>query len=187
MKAVRFWFGEANDHTGIVPLAILLRHTLDSSREIVLVCRMCFVMSGRMLIDFESLSPSIPLEEEHCLDVKMSSDKIWILKDTGLEYHNISTDIDLNEAPSCCLQEDPVAEPLFQSASADLRRNIRSVFSSANVYLQNLQQLTFHGIGRTLIRRIYAACLINDRNKLERLSLLSSVCRFSQGNQADLV
>ncbi|KAH9684266.1 nuclear pore complex protein NUP160 [Citrus sinensis] len=52
-----------------------------------------------------------------CIDVKLTSKKIWILKDSGLIFHNLS-DNDVTEEEPCCyaMQEEFVAEQLFQSS-----------------------------------------------------------------------
>ncbi|CAI0427991.1 unnamed protein product [Linum tenue] len=133
--AVRLWVSEANNQSDRIPLAILRRKSQECSTEMICVYSLHYGLGDRTTLSLGPLLPSIPLEEGRCLDVKLSSDRIWIIKDNGLAFHYIfHTDIDVKEAHCYALQEDFVAEQLFLNAelsSDDLLWMIHSIFSSS--------------------------------------------------------
>ncbi|XP_031284855.1 nuclear pore complex protein NUP160 isoform X3 [Pistacia vera] len=89
-----------------------------------------------------SLEPSmlnVPMEEGSCIDVKLASDRIWILKDSGLVVHNLFHKDGLVEEAHCyALQEEFVADMLFQSSehpSDDLLSITHSIVTSPKDYV----------------------------------------------------
>ncbi|KAF2314379.1 hypothetical protein GH714_025859 [Hevea brasiliensis] len=103
----RLWVGEATKDSSLIPLAVLYRRTVDVSMEMIYVWE--------------------------CIDVKLTSEKIWILRDSGLSVHNLlHTNNNVEEMHCYALQEEFVAEQLFQSpelSSDDLLWIIHSIFS----------------------------------------------------------
>ncbi|CAN1178565.1 Nuclear pore complex protein NUP160 [Linum perenne] len=132
---VRLWVSEANTESDIIALAILHRQTMESSMEMIRVYSLHYALADRTSLSMGSSILSIPLEEGHCVDVKLSSEKIWILKDSSLAFHNIfDTNVNVKESHCYALQEEFVGEQLFQSAdlsSDDLLWIIHSMFSSS--------------------------------------------------------
>ncbi|XWS20630.1 hypothetical protein CRYUN_Cryun31cG0119100 [Craigia yunnanensis] len=134
-KSTRLWLGEFNNNSNIVPLAILYKSTLEVGMEVIYVYSICYGMGDRMILSVDSSSvKNFPLDEGGCIDVKLTSDKIWILKDNGLAYHHFfQRSSTMKEARCYALQEEFIAEQLFQSSehtSDDLISITRSIFSS---------------------------------------------------------
>ncbi|WCJ32291.1 SUPPRESSOR OF AUXIN RESISTANCE1 [Euphorbia peplus] len=128
----RLWVGEATKDSSLIPLAILCRHTLEVSMEKIYVFGLQCSGNKRNL-SVESSMQNISLEEGECIDVKLTSDRIWILKDNGLVSHNLFNTNNIMEESRCyALQEEFVAEHLFQSSelsSDDLLWIVYSIFS----------------------------------------------------------
>ncbi|KAH9684264.1 nuclear pore complex protein NUP160 [Citrus sinensis] len=103
--------------------------------EMIYVFSLHCKLGDKLLLSLESSIQDIPLDEGACIDVKLTSKKIWILKDSGLIFHNLS-DNDVTDSyilgivcpwknekhasveEPCCyaMQEEFVAEQLFQSS-----------------------------------------------------------------------
>ncbi|XP_012074439.1 nuclear pore complex protein NUP160 isoform X1 [Jatropha curcas] len=133
-KFVRLWVGEVIENSTLIPLAILYRYNEEVSMEMVCVYGLHCSFGDRITLLVETSMQNIPLEEGECVDIKLHSDKIWILKDTGLIFHTFShnTDNYAEEAHCYALQEEFVAEQLFQTSehsSNDLILIIHSIFS----------------------------------------------------------
>ncbi|KAG5228130.1 nuclear pore complex protein [Salix suchowensis] len=128
----RLWVGEFNEDASITPLAVLCRHDLEIRREMIHVYHLHCTLGDKTVLSVESSMQDIPLEEGECIDVKLTSDKIWILKDNGLLSHKLFH-IDMEDACCYTLQEEFVAEQLFQSSklsSDDLLWTTYSIYSS---------------------------------------------------------
>ncbi|XVF26426.1 hypothetical protein REPUB_Repub14bG0015700 [Reevesia pubescens] len=132
--STRLWLGESNNDSNIVPLAILYKSTLEVGMEVIYVYSLGYFMRERMILSVDSSVKSFPVDEGGCIDVKLTSDKIWLLKDNGLAYHHFfhrkST---MEEARCYALQEEFISDQLFQSSehtSDDLISITRSIFSS---------------------------------------------------------
>ncbi|GAV86384.1 Nup160 domain-containing protein [Cephalotus follicularis] len=136
---LRLWVGEGIRNANTFPLAILYRRTLESSMEMVYVYNLSCTSADKITLSLESSMQNIPLEEGGCIDVKITSDKIWILKDNGLVYYNLShPNVIVEEARYYALQEEFVAEQLFQSSEhsfEDLFLITHSILSSAKDHI----------------------------------------------------
>ncbi|KAK7345518.1 hypothetical protein VNO77_16122 [Canavalia gladiata] len=131
---VRLWVGQSYPDSSIIPLAILYRHTSDENLEIISLYSILYNFGDRIVFSMEPSVQNIPLEEGRCLDVKLTLDKIWILKDDELVSHMFSTNIDEVEAFPYALQEEFVADQLFQSTehlADEILRITHSIFSSS--------------------------------------------------------
>ncbi|CAJ2672450.1 unnamed protein product [Trifolium pratense] len=129
---LRLWVGQSDPNSSIIPLAILYRHTSGENMEMISLHNILYNFGDR-IFSMELLQ-NIPLEEGRCLDVKLMSDKIWILKDNELVSHLLATDIDEVEAFSYALHEEFVADQLFQSSehlADEIMRITHSIFSSS--------------------------------------------------------
>ncbi|KAG4970554.1 hypothetical protein JHK84_036650 [Glycine max] len=91
---VRLWVGQPYPDSSVIPLAVLYRDTLDESLEMISLYSVLFNFGDRIVFSMEPSVQNIPLEEGRCLDVKLTLDKIWILKDDELVSHTLSTNID---------------------------------------------------------------------------------------------
>ncbi|XP_022716344.1 nuclear pore complex protein NUP160 isoform X2 [Durio zibethinus] len=137
--STRLWLGESNNDSNIVPLAILYKSTLGVGMEVIYVYSLCYSTGERMILSVDSSVKNFPVDEGGCIDVKLTSDKIWILKDNGLAYHHFFYRSSTTEEAHCyTLQEEFVADQLFQSAehtSDDLISITHSIFSSGKDHI----------------------------------------------------
>lgn len=136
---MKLWVGKAKGSSGIVPFAILYKQALEVGTEMIYVCSFHCKLGDKLVLSLESSIQEIPLHEGACIDVKLTSDKIWILKDSGLIFHNLSNN-DVTEEEPCCyaMQEEFVAEQLFQSSecsSDDLLSITHSLVTSPKDHL----------------------------------------------------
>ncbi|KAK7355535.1 hypothetical protein VNO80_14793 [Phaseolus coccineus] len=130
----RLWVGQFYPDTNRIPLAILFRDTSDENLETISLYSILYNFGDRIVFSMESSVQNIPLEEGRCLDVKLTLDKIWILKDDELVSHTFSTNTDEVEAFSYALQEEFVADQLFQSSehhADEILQIAHSIFSSS--------------------------------------------------------
>ncbi|KAI4300319.1 hypothetical protein L6164_033710 [Bauhinia variegata] len=130
----RLWVGQPHHDSISIPLAILHRHAMDESLEMISIHNIQYDSEDRIVFSMEASVQYVPLEEGGCIDVKLSSDKIWILKDDELVSHMFRAFTDVEEVYSYALQEEFVADQLFQSSShlADEFLHIsRSILSSS--------------------------------------------------------
>uniref|UniRef100_A0A5B7BIU5 Uncharacterized protein n=1 Tax=Davidia involucrata TaxID=16924 RepID=A0A5B7BIU5_DAVIN len=130
----RLWVGEADSDTSIIPLAILYRRTSEVSVEMINIYSLRFTLGDRNILLLEPSIQNISLEEGVLVDVKLTSEKIWILKEDGLIMHYLfGTVVNGGVAHCYALQEAFVADQLFQSSehsSDDLLWLAHSMFSS---------------------------------------------------------
>ncbi|XP_017979220.1 PREDICTED: nuclear pore complex protein NUP160 [Theobroma cacao] len=137
--STRLWLGESNNNSKIVPLAILYKRTLEVGMEMIYIYSLCYGTGDRMILSVGSSVKSFPVDEGGCIDVKLTSDKIWILKDNGLGYHHLFHRSSTTEEAHCyALQEEFIADQLFQSlehTSDDLISIARSIFSSGKDHI----------------------------------------------------
>ncbi|GMY33051.1 nuclear pore complex protein NUP160 isoform X1 [Fagus crenata] len=135
----RLWVGQVDNNSSIIPLAILYGQTLEVSLEMIYVYGLHCSFGDRTILLLEPSVQNVLLEEGRCIDVKLASDKIWILKDNGLVLHNLShTTVNVEEAQCYSLQEEFVADQLFQSSehsSDDLLWITHSIFSSGKDHI----------------------------------------------------
>ncbi|KAD4179671.1 hypothetical protein E3N88_28262 [Mikania micrantha] len=116
-RFVRLWAGETTNDTNFVPLAILHKPNLEIDGEIISIYNLHLNMEGKTKFSIEPSTTNISIDESAIIDVKLSSNKMWILKEDGLLLHNILGPSEGGEFEQCVgLQESVVAEQLFQSS-----------------------------------------------------------------------
>ncbi|XP_072978371.1 nuclear pore complex protein NUP160 isoform X2 [Typha angustifolia] len=135
----KLWVGEANDDKQLISLAVLHQDTLVPDIYTVAVCHFHFSAGDRNVFSPDSSMHYIRLEEGRLVDLKISSSKLWILKEDGQMLYDLShSDCNMEKTSTYGLQEDFVAEQLFESsehALDDLIWTNSSIFSSTkNVY-----------------------------------------------------
>uniref|UniRef100_A0A7N0ZY83 Uncharacterized protein n=1 Tax=Kalanchoe fedtschenkoi TaxID=63787 RepID=A0A7N0ZY83_KALFE len=144
---LRLWVGELDADTSVVPFAILSRANDEINSEMVNVYGFHCSLSDKINLSANAMLLSILLEEAKVIDVKLVSNTIWILKDDGLQSHNLlHSDPHLEEVRSYSLQESVVADHLFQNAehvSDDLLSICLSVFSSAKDQIVQIMSSVF--------------------------------------------
>lgn len=114
---LNLWVGEANNDRHAIPLAILCRSSLEVGSEIIYVYNLGYGFGERTTFVLDASAQNIPMDEEGLIDVKLTSNKIWILKEDGLTMLNLSNTPDIMGRAECySLQEAFVADQLFQSS-----------------------------------------------------------------------
>ncbi|KAI3709094.1 hypothetical protein L2E82_38852 [Cichorium intybus] len=131
---MRLWAGEINNDASIVPLAVLHKPNSEVDGEMICLYNLHLTLGGKTNFFIEPSTTNISMEGGPLIDVKLSSNKIWILKEQGLVSHNLLDPSESGEFEQCfCLQEVSVAEQLFQSsdhAADDLLWLAHSLYSS---------------------------------------------------------
>ncbi|XP_047324446.1 nuclear pore complex protein NUP160 [Impatiens glandulifera] len=131
---LKLYVGEAHHGTNYIPLGIFYRNSLEVCTEMITVYYLRFTQGDRNLFSLDTSVQNIPLEEGMLIDVKLTSDKIWILKEQGLLVESlISTNGKRGVAQCYALQEALVADQLFQNSQNSLDDFIwlaQTVFSS---------------------------------------------------------
>ncbi|XP_051132584.1 nuclear pore complex protein NUP160 [Andrographis paniculata] len=132
---INLWVGETANNIDIIPFAVLHKENLEvSTATLFLYCLRCHV-GNRVPLSLETSSRKISLGEGELIDVKVTSDKVWILKEEGLIMQDLFCD-DTTEGLShyYALQENFIADLLFQSSEHspdDLLWLAHSTFSSS--------------------------------------------------------
>ncbi|URE35061.1 Nucleoporin Nup120/160 [Musa troglodytarum] len=136
-KPSRLWVSEANYDANLISLAILHDGVPLSDIEMVAVYHFGLGPGDKILLSPQPSSQSIHLDEGKLIDLKFESDKLWILKGDGSMLFDLSqTDFKMEHTVAYGLQEDFVADQLFQSsehALDDLIWTDHSIFSSVKV------------------------------------------------------
>ncbi|KAL1222173.1 Nuclear pore complex protein [Cardamine amara subsp. amara] len=134
VMCLRLWLGKADYDSGIIPLAVLYRKSMDVSMDVITVYALNFRSGEGIAFSVDSGLQNIPLEGEGLRDVRFTSDKIWILTTNELTSHMLCQKSSTMEAQSYTLQEGYISEQLFlssRSSSHDLLLTTHSLFSSA--------------------------------------------------------
>ncbi|XP_020089864.1 nuclear pore complex protein NUP160 isoform X3 [Ananas comosus] len=153
----RLWVGEANYDKQLISLAVLHQGALVPDFERVVVYSFNFRAGDRSFFSPEPSMYNIPLEEGRVIDLKISSRKLWMLKEIGPMLYEITQwSSNLENTCTYILQEDFVSEQLFQSsehALDDLIWNNTAIFSSpkdqtvyfiSSIFLRRLLQPGVH-------------------------------------------
>ncbi|TVU33474.1 hypothetical protein EJB05_25294, partial [Eragrostis curvula] len=147
----RLWVGEADDEQELISLAVLHQGTVVQDHDHIAVYGFSFSAGERFLFSLEPSISSIPLLEGKLVDLKIGTNKLWILKEIGtMLYEILQYDPDTERICSYVLQEDAISEQLFQSsdnALDDLVWTADSMFSS-------MKEQAFNFISSTFSRRI---------------------------------
>ncbi|XP_052109243.1 nuclear pore complex protein NUP160 [Arachis duranensis] len=128
----RLWVGQFDPVLSEITLSISYNHGLDEELEMI---SLVYHFWGRNGFSMHPSVQNITLKEAQCLDVKITLDRIWILKDDELVSHMLTTNNrEQVEAFSYALQEEEVAEQLFQSSEHQADEILQiacSIFSSS--------------------------------------------------------
>ncbi|KAK2978945.1 hypothetical protein RJ640_008726 [Escallonia rubra] len=107
----------------------------DSSMEMISISILHFTLGDRIVFSLEPSMQDISLEEGGVIDVNLTSNKIWILKEDGMVMQELFGPKENRGVAQCyALQEAFVADQLFQSSehsSDDLLWLAHSLFSSS--------------------------------------------------------
>nr|GMD42356.1 nuclear pore complex protein NUP160 isoform X1 [Ipomoea batatas] len=138
--SVRLWVGkESKDDsdTNIIPLAVLQKHHMEVGVEILSLYTLSFSVGDRIDLSLQPSTQSIPFEKGGLIDLRLTQNKLWMLKEDGLVMRELFYE-NMGEGLVHCysLQEAFVADQLFQSfenSSDDLLWLSDAVLSSSKV------------------------------------------------------
>ncbi|KAJ4792289.1 Nuclear pore complex protein NUP160 [Rhynchospora pubera] len=118
----RLCVGSIDMDKDLIHIAILYHSASEQERNGITVYSFDLNTEEKMLFSHEPSSFDVPLGEGKAIDIKMSSSKLWILKQVGsISYELIDLDCDTESSSVYKLQEETVGEQLFQdSDDADL-------------------------------------------------------------------
>lgn len=146
----RLWVGEADDDHELICLAVLHQNTVVQDCQHIAVYGFSFSAGERLLFSPEPSISTIPLLEAKLVDLKLGTDKLWILKESGpMLYEILQYDTETEKFCSYVLHEDTISEQLFQSSDSafdDLVWIADSVFS--------LKDQAFNFISSMFLRRL---------------------------------
>lgn len=135
----RLWVGPLDVNACVIRFAVLRVETGEVNLQGISICNINFSPGERYSLSLESSIENIPLFEGKLIDVKLSSDKIWILTEDGLLERELSNlNADAEEGKCYTLQEAFIAEQLLQSSEqslGDLYRTTCSIFSSSKAQM----------------------------------------------------
>lgn len=147
----RLWVGEADDDQELITLAVLHQGTVVPACDRVAVYGFSFGAGEKFLLSPEPSVFDVPLLEGKLVDLKISTEKLWILKEVGpMLYEIVQYDTDTGEMCSYVLQEDAISEQMFQSSESaldDLVWTADSIFSSTKEH-------SFSFISSMFLRRL---------------------------------
>ncbi|KAK1303809.1 hypothetical protein QJS10_CPB11g01906 [Acorus calamus] len=132
---LRLWADVVDWDKCLITLAILCGGALETNSEIVIVYGLHFNAGDKVLFSPDaSIQSLIPLDEGRVVDLKITSNKLWILREDGPMSFDLSeTSFNLEHSCSYGLHEASIAEILFQGtecAFEDLIWMDSSMFSS---------------------------------------------------------
>nr|DAD37335.1 TPA_asm: hypothetical protein HUJ06_007976 [Nelumbo nucifera] len=172
--------GEVNNDKSLIPLAILYR-SLEVQMAMISICSLQFCLGDKITLSLEPFIKTIPFEEGRIVDLIITSNKVWILKDDVLTLYNLfHTDDKLGETHSYGLQESFVADELFQGHEHSLDDVIwanHSLFPSVKDQIAPffssifLRRLLRPGVQQS----VALSATINDYNKLPSDVVLQSL------------
>ncbi|PWA38312.1 Nucleoporin Nup120/160 [Artemisia annua] len=122
---VRLWSGEFHNDLSVLPLALLHKPDAEVDGEMISVYAVYFCRLGRLKCLIKPSERDISVGEGALIDVKLSSDKIWILKKDRLVMRNLSGPTETGDHMHIIvseheqyfgLQESVVAEQLLQNS-----------------------------------------------------------------------
>ncbi|XP_059648344.1 nuclear pore complex protein NUP160 isoform X2 [Cornus florida] len=130
----RLWVREADNSTSTIHFAVLYKQTSEFITEQINIYSLHFSLGDKTILLLEPSIQTIPLEEGGLIDVKLTSNKIWMLKEDGFIMQELfGTNVNGGVAHCYSLQDAFVADQLFQSpehSSDDLLWLAYSIFSS---------------------------------------------------------
>ncbi|KAL3538416.1 hypothetical protein ACH5RR_001782 [Cinchona calisaya] len=150
---LKLWVGEYNSVRRIIPLAILHKST-EVNVEMISVYGLNLGFGDKIIFTLEPSTTNITLEEGGTVDIKLTSDKIWILKEDGLLMQEVF--VKEAVAHSYGLQEAFVADQLFQSSEHSVDEILwlaHTVFSSSKDQISPIISSIF--LHRVLLPGVY--------------------------------
>ncbi|XP_062218182.1 nuclear pore complex protein NUP160-like isoform X2 [Phragmites australis] len=147
----RLWVGESDDDEETISLAVLHQNTVVQDCDHVAVYGFNFSAGERFLFSSEPSISTIPLLEGKLVDMKIGTDKLWILKEFGsMFYETLQYDFDTEKIFSYVLQEDAISEQLFQSSD----NSLDDLVWTADSMFSSFKEQAFNFISSMFLRRL---------------------------------
>ncbi|GAB2284016.1 hypothetical protein Dimus_018499 [Dionaea muscipula] len=170
LTVARMWVSEFSHDSSAVSLAVLHKQTLEVNVEGIYTYAVHLELGDRISLLLKTSENRIPLTERELIDVKLTSNKIWVLKEDGLLGQGLFCPKGNVGQQFYALQEDFVADQLFQSSkhSFDYLFHVAcSIFSNAKAQMMAfissifLHRLLHPGVLNTSVLR----ATLEDYNK----------------------
>ncbi|XP_059313417.1 nuclear pore complex protein NUP160 [Lycium ferocissimum] len=130
----KIWVGNDHNNADAIPLAVLQKDDSEVGTAVISLYSLYFSTGDRINLLLDSSTKSILLEEGDLIDVKLTPNKLWILRENGLVMKGLFCQDGKEELAYCySLQDAFVAEQLFQgseNSSDDLLWLSHTVLSS---------------------------------------------------------
>ncbi|KAL5715188.1 hypothetical protein ACHQM5_017047 [Ranunculus cassubicifolius] len=116
----RLWVGDVNQSAHLISLALLCT-SMEADLEKIVLFGIHLNLGDKVSLSPGNSLQTILLEEGGFIDLKITSSKLWLLKEDGLVMYNfLHENFSPEEANSYHLQETFVADQLFQSSEHSL-------------------------------------------------------------------
>lgn len=148
---VRICVGNDHNNPDAIPMAVLQKNDSEVGTAVISLYNLHLSTGDRINLLLDPSTKSISLEEGDLIDIKLTPNKLWILRENGLVMKELSCQNRNEELAHCySLQDAFVAEQLFQgseNSSDDLLWLSHTVLSSSkdqispfvsSVFLQRL-------------------------------------------------
>lgn len=116
------YVGEVNANMTHMPVAVLYRSLSEANLETILLCNLNLVSSdagGRLSQSLQQ--QKIPLDQGKVIDMKLSSDRLWVLKEGGSAlYELFHADLESGNFCNYNIQEAYIANQLLQGSEYDV-------------------------------------------------------------------
>ncbi|XP_027108120.2 nuclear pore complex protein NUP160 [Coffea arabica] len=155
---LKLWVGDDNRAMNIIPLAILHKNSMEV--EMISFYGLNLGFGDKMIFTLEPLITDITLEEGGPVDVILTSDKVWILKEDGLLMQELFCQKEA-VTHSYGLQEAFVADQLFQSSehfADEILWLAHTVFSSSKDQISQIVSSIF--LHRLLLPGVYHSTVL---------------------------
>ncbi|KAK4378769.1 hypothetical protein RND71_000631 [Anisodus tanguticus] len=156
-KFVRIWVGNDHNNPDAIPLAVLQKDDSEVGTAVISLHRLYFSTEDRINLLLDPSTKSISLEEGDLIDVKLTPNKLWILRENGLVMKELFCQDKEEELAYCySLQDAFVAEQLFQGSdisSDDLLWGFHTVLSSSKDQISPFVSSVF--LRRLLLPGVY--------------------------------
>ncbi|XP_031496549.1 nuclear pore complex protein NUP160 isoform X2 [Nymphaea colorata] len=113
---IRFWVSDANNDDGEMFIATL--YGSESGQEVVVVHGLHISLANKLSLALTSSIRHVVLDKGRLIDLRISCNKLWILKKDGMVFNFFHVELDTGSTYLYSLQEAFVADQLFQ-VSAD--------------------------------------------------------------------
>ncbi|KAH9310668.1 hypothetical protein KI387_025703, partial [Taxus chinensis] len=146
--------GETDANAATISVAVLYRSLSEANLETIALCKLSLFSSDVAGRNGQSVQQQIiPLEQGKVIDMKLSSERLWVLKEGGSDLYDLfHADLDSGCLCNYDLQESYIADQLLQGSEFDVDNVIlvhHCIYSSfkneippsvSNIFLRRLMQ-----------------------------------------------